>query len=298
MIQQIINQNIWWQDRELIRRDPKIADLEGQKFRWRPRVLDEFDLTGAPALYTLRGPRQVGKTTALKILIRDLLRDPATAKEQAMYYSCDNIDTHQQLAELVETYLDHVARLNLSGRTLYLFLDEITSVPDWQRGMKHLADLGRLQNTVVILTGSSARDLRQGAERLPGRRGAIANPDKIMLPMDFSEFVGLVDPELAARCSLQAATPGDSGKSRAEGISTLFDASCFSVLLALLPHRKPLTMLFDQYLLTGGYITAVNAFFRGGHIPFHLYETYQQWVRGDVARAGRNERTARQMRGH
>jgi hypothetical protein len=25
----------------------------------------------------------VGKTTALKILIRDLLRDPATAKEQA-----------------------------------------------------------------------------------------------------------------------------------------------------------------------------------------------------------------------
>jgi hypothetical protein len=83
MIQQIINQNIWWQDRELIRRDPKIADLEGQKFRWRPRVLDEFDLTGAPALYTLRGPRQVGKTTALKILIRDLLRDPATAKEQA-----------------------------------------------------------------------------------------------------------------------------------------------------------------------------------------------------------------------
>jgi predicted AAA+ superfamily ATPase len=270
MIQEIINQNIWWQDRELIRRDPKIADLEGQKFRWRPRVLDEFDLTGAPALYTLRGPRQVGKTTALKILIRDLLRDPATAKEQAMYYTCDNIDTHQQLAELVETYLDHVARLNLSGRTLYLFLDEITSVPDWQRGMKHLADLGRLQNTVVILTGSSARDLRQGAERLPGRRGAIANPDKIMLPMDFSEFVGLVDPELAGRCSLQAATPGDSGKSRAEGISTLCDASCFSVLLALLPHRKPLTMLFDQYLLTGGYITAVNAFFRGGHIPFHL----------------------------
>ena len=75
MINRIINQNIWWQDKSLISHDPKIRELNAQRFKWRPRLLEEFDLDHF-AIYTLRGPRQVGKTTALKILIHDLQPGP------------------------------------------------------------------------------------------------------------------------------------------------------------------------------------------------------------------------------
>ena len=61
MISQILNQNIWWQDKSLISHDPKIREMNAQRFRWRPPVLEELDLDHF-AVYTIRGPRQVGKT--------------------------------------------------------------------------------------------------------------------------------------------------------------------------------------------------------------------------------------------
>lgn len=155
MIEKLFNQNIWWQDKGLIEHDPKIRELSAHKFQWRPVVIDELELNQF-AVYTLRGPRQVGKTTALKLLIRDLLKQEGIRKEQVMYFSCDNIDDRKELIELLKTYLSHIDKLDLRGKRLYIFLDEITSVKDWQRGIKHLADLGKLANAGMVLTGSNA----------------------------------------------------------------------------------------------------------------------------------------------
>ncbi|MBI4691208.1 MAG: ATP-binding protein [Nitrospirae bacterium] len=285
MIQQIINQNIWWQDKSLISHDPKIKELNTRKFQWRPSVLDEFDLKQS-AIYTLRGPRQVGKTTALKILISELLQKKTISKEQIMYYSCDNIDSHKELIELLETYLDHLKKLNLHRGRLYIFLDEITSITGWQKGIKYLADLGRLSNAGVVLTGSNASDLRKGIERLPGRRGRIAAPDKIMLPLGFAEYVRLTNPELFKRISERFTKKIDIFNP---------DNSAFQTLLSLQPHLKELTILFDQFLITGGFITAINAYFSENEIGYAVYELYQQWLRGDISKAGRNERTARHI---
>lgn len=121
MIGRMVNQNIWWQDKRLISHDPKIRELNAQRFRWRPPVLEEFELDRF-AVYTLRGPRQVGKTTALKILINDLLQNEGVLKEQVMYYTCDNIDDYKELIELLETYLDYIKKLNLGKKRLYIFL--------------------------------------------------------------------------------------------------------------------------------------------------------------------------------
>ncbi len=54
MIQQILNQNIWWQDKSPIDSDPKIKEFNAQKIKLRPGVLDEFKLNHF-AVYTLRG---------------------------------------------------------------------------------------------------------------------------------------------------------------------------------------------------------------------------------------------------
>jgi len=281
MIEQIIHQNIWWQDKGLIEQDPKLVDLGKKKLQWRPAILGELDLFKS-AIYTLRGPRQIGKTTSLKIMIRDLLARPDIHKEQVMYYSCDNIDTYKELIELLETYLNYTQKLAIPSGKHFIFLDEITAIPDWQKGIKYLVDQGSLAGALMILTGSNAKDLRRGVERLPGRRGPAESPDRVMLPMRFAEFVRLLRPDLADRVP-QNVDPFDL---KPEG---------FRDLLALRPFGKDLSLLFDQYLTTGGFITAINAYFSEREIGYAVYETYQQWLRGDIARSGRSERTARQI---
>lgn len=285
MLQNILNQNIWWQDKGLISHDPHIRRLNESKFKWRPAVLDEFDLNQF-AVYSLRGPRQVGKTTAVKILIRELLAAPDISKEQVMYYSCDTIDTHKELVELLETYLSYAQKLNLRDKRSYIFLDEITSVKDWQKGIKHLVDMGALTNAGMILTGSNATDLRRGVERLPGRRGRIKSPDKILLPLKFREYLQLIDPELFRKVS-----EGISGLS---GFFNLGKEE-FQALASLQPFFKRLKVIYEQFLLTGGFITAINSFFEDGEISTAVYELYQQWLRGDIAKSGRSERAARQI---
>lgn len=59
-------------------------------------------------------------------------------------------------------------------------------------------DTGSLEKACVVLTGSNAADLRRGVERLPGRRGGIKAPDKILLPLGFREYMRLTDPKLHA----------------------------------------------------------------------------------------------------
>jgi len=68
----------------------------------------------------------------------------------------------------------------------YLFLDEVTSVPRWQRGVTVAWDQGLTRDDFLLLTGSSAHDVKYGAEQLPGRRGSGA--DFLHLPMSFRDF--------------------------------------------------------------------------------------------------------------
>ncbi len=70
-----------------------------------------------------------------------------------------------------------------------LFLDEVTSIPGWERGIKRLVDSGELRSVLVVTTGSRATDLRRGAERLPGRKGKLARTNYWFTPVAYGEFV-------------------------------------------------------------------------------------------------------------
>jgi predicted AAA+ superfamily ATPase len=91
------------------------------------------------AIYTMRGPRQVGKTTLIKIMIRELLEKGIHPK-RIFFWACDLIDTPKELATTLQCYLDG-ARKEYDDR-LFVFLDEISSIRDWQKGIKHLVDAG------------------------------------------------------------------------------------------------------------------------------------------------------------
>jgi len=80
-------QNPWWVGKSL-NFDPVLAVHESKKLKWEPPVLKELDL-GKDKIYALLGPRGVGKTTILKLIIQSLLQKQSA--KQVLYYSCHNL---------------------------------------------------------------------------------------------------------------------------------------------------------------------------------------------------------------
>ena len=63
---ELLGYNPWWMDKKAINADPQIKDWEESKLKWDPG-LDAFKADDY--IYSLRGPRQVGKTTLIKLWI-------------------------------------------------------------------------------------------------------------------------------------------------------------------------------------------------------------------------------------
>jgi predicted AAA+ superfamily ATPase len=143
--------------------------------------LDE--LPSAPGVILIRGARQYGKSTWLESAIRDTVRrhGPGTA----LLLDGDYLRDADHLAS-------ELSRLALAFRpdapVRRLFVDEITAVPDWERGLKRVLDRGELRRVLVVTTGSRASDLRHGAERLPGRKGTLGRTTYLFLPIPYAEF--------------------------------------------------------------------------------------------------------------
>jgi len=79
------HQNPWWFREELILEDEKISDFEQETFQYIPPLLSSFP-ENTDAILTLRGPRQIGKSTTLKLLIRKLLME-ISCTERAFFIS-------------------------------------------------------------------------------------------------------------------------------------------------------------------------------------------------------------------
>lgn len=173
------------------------------------------------------------------------------------YYSCDLVANEKELFEVINEYLDWSLTFRLDRK--YLFLDEISSVKNWEKGLKYLVDAGILKNTSVILTGSHSIDIKHSIERLPGRRGEGDEPlDKILLPMKFAEFAETVNPAIR---KLFEKNDLFQFEKRRNIIFGLFDNEIDPVLNLLRIYQDELDRLFEQYLITGGVPRSINDFF-------------------------------------
>ncbi len=116
-------------------------------------------------IQTIIGPRQVGKTTLVKQLIKEI-------EMPYLYVSADNVANTDNiwLEQQWET-----ARLNLlvsEAESLLLIIDEIQKIENWSNTVKALWDLDSLKdiNLKVILLGSASLLIQQGlTESLAGR---------------------------------------------------------------------------------------------------------------------------------
>lgn len=64
--------NPWWKGREGIEEDEDYRKWIGSEVRWVPEVIKKISLEPF-SLNIIFGPRQVGKTTLLKLIVKKLL---------------------------------------------------------------------------------------------------------------------------------------------------------------------------------------------------------------------------------
>ncbi|NGX49190.1 MAG: hypothetical protein K940chlam5_00786 [Candidatus Anoxychlamydiales bacterium] len=133
-----------------------------------------------------------------------------------------------------------------------LIIDEITFVKDWDRAIKALADEGLFNKGLCILTGSDTLISKEAAMRFPGRRGKASKIDFHIYPLNFFEYVSL--------------------RSKKTNLS-----------------NENLLSFFEEYAHSGGYLRAINDFAQNGSISESTYLTYEQWIRGDFLKRGKNE---------
>ncbi len=244
--------NPWWDESFNIKHDIKLIELAEFKYKYEHPLLKEFPIK-KDVILTLRGPRRIGKTTLVKQIIEKLI-GYNILRNCIFYFPCDRVENFNELFQILQNYIEE-ARVG-SGKRIYVFLDEISFVPEWQRAIKSLADSGFLKGVTLLITGSNSLDLRVSSERLPGRTGKYFNPDKLYLPLNFYEFYKLLN-------------PGWDEK----------------------PHYKnnaKLKKYFNDYLLVGGFPGVINEYYEKKLILPETYATYIKWIEGDIHKFGKS----------
>lgn len=266
LIQELTRANPWWTNPGWQAADPHLLAAARAPFELRPAVLDTI---APPNLYTLRGPRRVGKSTLLKQTINRLCR-ASVDPHRICYFAADALSTFTDLINLFQA-----ARLlfpDLGETPRYVLVDEITSIPEWQRGMKWLRDNTATAGDCVVVTGSSARDIAAGSAYLAGRRGPDVGLDRLLLPLAFPGFTrcagySLPDPP---RLPFEAFYQ-DDGR-----------AACQDALV----YSGTLVDAFETYLLVGGFPQAVADFRRSAQVSDGFVRDLWDVAVADLRRIG------------
>ncbi|MEW6328853.1 MAG: ATP-binding protein [Candidatus Micrarchaeota archaeon] len=267
-IEKLAEQNPWWKEKEAIERDYDIEKWSARRYKWVPRFIDEIGLEPF-ALHILLGPRQTGKTTAVKLLIRKLLKE--NDARGVFYFNCEELGSFEELIEVIGAYLYYRESCGLTKSLI--ILDEVTSPKEWYRGIKSLIDKGRLKNDVVLLTGSSSIAVKREVELFPGRRGK--GRDFVLLPLSFRGFLGVVNPKLCEKIK-PISTIGELEKKTA----------------AAMPYLGELNKELSKFMKYGGFPLSVEAV--GGDNE-EAKRTCLSWIKTAVLKAERSDLIARQV---
>ncbi|RLJ09259.1 MAG: hypothetical protein DRP13_00605 [Candidatus Aenigmatarchaeota archaeon] len=130
----------------------------------------------------IQGLRRTGKTTLLFQLVQNLLDRNETPKN-IVYFSFDEIV--YDIKEVLEAYQKFILKKPFGEikNRVYIFLDELQKVKNWEEKLKVFYDL--YPNLKFIVSGSSSISLRKKSkESLAGR--VI---DFNMSPLEFDEFL-------------------------------------------------------------------------------------------------------------
>lgn len=249
----VISQNPWWSDTEEIEKDTKVSYALNKKHQFIPSFVE--------GNYLILGPRQTGKTTYLKLCIREFIKKGIPAK-QCLYFVCNLVMNNQDIIDIVSLF-------KKSGGK-YVFFDEISFVKNWERSVKQILEIKDFNEGMnFYFTGSTTLELQK--ERFPGRPIKI----KEFLPLSFKEFCNVFG----------------SNKLKSE-IPKKFDlTSVVKNAPKLFPYISEIDKLFNFYIHCGGFLRSAYELIEEGKIKEETYQIYWDWIAGDIASIGLSERT-------
>ncbi|PKK81692.1 MAG: hypothetical protein CVT47_01105 [Thermoplasmata archaeon HGW-Thermoplasmata-2] len=167
--------NPWWKSGKV--KDEWLKDYKRKIYREIAKCVEKRQIV------LLKGLRRTGKTTLLFQIIQNLL-DSGARPSAILYFSFDEraYDVKEVLADYQKFILG--GTFENSGK-VFLFLDEIQKVGDWENKIKTIYDL--YPSVKIFVSGSSSLRLGRGAkESLAGR--AI---EFMVAPLEFDEFLEL-----------------------------------------------------------------------------------------------------------
>lgn len=159
--------NPWWEGQPARPSPPTRRHLVRQ-------IQRRLDAKIAP-IVVVRGPRQIGKSTAQMQVLEDLLNSGVNPLHvfRVQFDDLRAIDSlgQEPILRLIDWYeRDFLGvtlnRLAQEGGEVRLFLDEVQNLPDWDVQLKALVDSTMVR---VVVTGSSALRIERGRDSLAGR---------------------------------------------------------------------------------------------------------------------------------
>ena len=207
-------------------------------------------------IYILRGPRGCGKTIILKLIIQDLIERHAVNPKNILYYSCHNISSYEQLNEIIKVFLADAKKRNDKNR-LYIFIDEITLVKHWEKGIEYLRRAGLFSNAELVLSGSMLSEPKVSTEFLSHK----SYRQLIVPTLSFREFLDSLNPDWE-----QGFDPKEISQSQ----------------------LTKLDYYLDIYFLTGGFLGAIDSYKKNTSVKQYVYSNFIYWLIADVAKMGRD----------
>jgi predicted AAA+ superfamily ATPase len=289
-IAEIVNQNPWWkQGKEFIQYDRHIKRAQPIFFERKNIMLKRG------GVYILRGPRQVGKTTYLKDTIKKLIESGKPAND-ILYLSLDFFTSRREMRNALEYFMN----LRIDAKEVYIFLDEITSIEDWNLELKFIADQGITERGVVVATGSSAVKLKDRGELLPGR--GLEGNEYYIRPLSFREFVLQTIDYI---CIVDRELPDDGFKEALKRLKEILKESFIDIsysiknikneIQKIIPYKKELGYLFQIYLIIGGFPLVIDHYIfkrfveKRAMVDSDIGEIFIRDILGDLSRLQKQE---------
>ncbi|MEW5767809.1 MAG: ATP-binding protein [bacterium] len=162
--------NPWWEEEYL---------LEGIIERISVLTLMKENFSSKQIIF-LTGLRRVGKTTLLKLLIKELITKEGIEPKHIFYISLDDyLLLKKSILEIVDEYRK-IHKISFKEK-IFIFLDEVAYKEDFELQLKNLYDN---QNVKLYVSSSSTSILKSKKPYLTGRTLIIE-----VLPLDFQEYL-------------------------------------------------------------------------------------------------------------
>ncbi len=130
---------------------------------------------------TVTGPRRAGKSIVMRQVAKKLMEQGVPTSDILTVNFEDPRFTElstQLLGQIYETYLEFL----MPKGQIYLFLDEIQEIPEWEKWIRYMHELKKAK---IVVSGSNAKLLsRELGTLLTGR-----HLDVTVFPLSFKEFL-------------------------------------------------------------------------------------------------------------